>query len=162
MFPGTRRDRALARARALTQLGDYDTALAALARENGDEEDLLRAEIHWKAQDWNNAANVFARLGGGIPDGDTKLSDKRSRYVLNRAIALALGGNSTRLNALGQAFGPAMAETPYAADFKAITSVENSPRDFAEVLQRVALVEDFQAFIESYRARLSGEAATAG
>ena len=55
-----------------------------------------------------------------------------------------------------------MAETPYAADFKAITSVENSPRDFAEVLQRVALVEDFQAFIESYRARLSGEAATAG
>jgi len=162
MFPGTRRDRALARARALTQLGDYDTALAALARENGDEEDLLRAEIHWKAQDWNNAANVFARLGGGIPDGDTKLSDKRSRYVLNRAIALALGGNSTRLAALGQAFGPAMAETPYAADFKAITSVENSPRDFAEVLQRVALVEDFQAFIESYRARLSGEAATAG
>lgn len=162
MLPGTRRDRALARARALTQLGDYDAALAALARENGDEEDLLRAEIHWKAQDWNNAANVFARLGGGIPEGDAKLSDKRSRYVLNRAIALALAGNATRLAALGQAFGSAMAETPYAADFKAITSVESSPRDFAQVLERVALVDDFQAFIESYRARLSGAAATAG
>lgn len=162
MLPGTRRDRALARSRALSQVGDYDQALAALGSVNGDEADLLRAEIHWKAQDWNNAANVFARLGGPIPEGDAKLTDQRSRYVLNRAIALALGKNSTRLAALGQAFGPAMATTPYAADFKAMTSVETTPRDFTDVLQRVALVDDFQAFMDSYRARLSGEASTAG
>lgn len=162
MLPGTRRDRALARSRALKLVGDYNQALAALASVNGDEADLLRAEIHWKAQDWVNAANVFARLGGAIPEGEAKLTDQRSRYVLNRAIALALGNKSTRLSALGQAFGPAMAQTPYAADFKAMTSVETTPRDFTDVLQRVALVDDFQAFIDSYRARLSGEATTAG
>ena len=162
MLPGTRRDRALARSRALSQVGDYNQALAALGSVNGDEADLLRAEIHWKAQDWTNAANVFARLGGPIPEGDAKLTDQRSRYVLNRAIALALGNNSTRLSALGKAFGPAMAVTPYAADFKAMTSVETTPRDFTDVLQRVALVDDFQAFMDSYRARLSGSASTAG
>lgn len=162
MLPATRRDRALARSRALKLVGNYNQALAALGRVDGDEADLLRAEIHWKAQDWDNAANVFARLGGPIPEGDSKLTDQRSRYVLNRAIALALGKNSTRLGGLARAFGPAMAETPYAADFKAMTSVDTSPRDFTDVLERVALVDDFQAFMDSYRARLSSNATTAG
>ena len=73
--------------------------------------------------------------------------------------ALALGGQTRRLAALGRVFGPAMEKTPFAADFRAMTSVETAPRDFAEVMQRVALVDDFQNFIESYRARLTGETA---
>lgn len=160
ILPQTRRERSLARARALAQLGDFNRALANLASLNGDSVDLLRAEIHWKARDWSNAANVFARLGGAVPEGDAELSDKRSRHVLNRAVALALGGESRRLAALGRTFGPAMAKTPYSADFKAITSVDTPPRDFAQVLERVSQVEDFMAFMDSYRARLSGAADT--
>lgn len=161
ILPGTRRERSLARARAMTQLGDFNRALAALASINGDEADLLRAEIHWKARDWDNAANVFARLGGPVPEGEAVLADQRSRYVLNRAVALALGGKSQRLAALGRTFGPAMEKTPYDADFKAITSVETAPRDFTDVLQRVSQVDEFQAFMDSYRARLSGKDTTA-
>lgn len=156
VLPRTERERSLARGRAYSQLGDFNRALATLASLNGDRVDLLRAEIHWKARDWNNAANVFARLGGAVPEGDAELSDKRSRYVLNRAVALALGGESRRLAALGRTFGPAMEATLYGADFTAITSVETAPRDFAEVLERVSQVDDFMAFMDSYRARLSG------
>lgn len=161
ILPQTERERALVRAQAYSQLGDFNRALTTLASLNGDRVDLLRAEIHWMARDWNNAANVFARLGGSVPEGDAVLSETRSRYVLNRAVALALGGETRRLEALGRTFGPAMAQTPYGADFKAITSVETPPRDFAEVLERVTQVEDFQAFMDSYRARLKGGDSTA-
>ncbi len=154
--PGVERERAIARARAQTMLGAFDPALAALVGYDGEEIDVLRAEIFWKAQRWRNAANVFAELAGPVPGADAEIDEQRSRYILNSAVALALGGETNRLSNLGVAFGPAMDKTPYAADFRAITSVDTAPRDFAEVLQRVAAVDEFEAFMDSYRARLSG------
>ena len=102
---------------------------------------------------------MFAALAGSAPAGDEEIDSVHSRYVLNGAVALALGGETARLARLGRSFGPAMEKTPYGADFKAITSVETAPRDFAQVLNRVALVDDFEAFMDSYRARLSGTGA---
>lgn len=149
-------DRRVAASRARTLLGDYDRALAGLAGLAGEEVDLLRAEIHWRARDWDAAARVFIRLAGALPGPGETLDDKRSRYVMNRAVALALAGENNRLAALGKTHGAAMAGTPFGADFRVLTAVESAPRDFAEVLKRVALVDDFQAFMESYRARLAG------
>ncbi len=75
---------------------------------------------------------------------------------MNRAVALALAGETNRLSALATTHGAAMANTAFGADFRILTAVESAPRDFAEVLKRVAKVDDFQAFMESYRARLAG------
>lgn len=153
-------ERRIAASRARTLLGDYGRALAGLRGLTGEEVDLLRAEIHWRAKDWSAAARVFSRLSGPLPGPDDVLDDKRSRHVLNRAVALALAGEPNRLAALETTHGAAMAETPFGADFRILTAVESAPRDLAEVLKRVAMVDDFQAFMESYRARLAGNEAT--
>jgi len=149
-------ERRIAASRARTLLGDYDRALAGLSGLAGEDVDLLRAEIHWRSQDWKGAARVFGRLAGPLPGPDETLDAKHSRYVMNRAVAMALDGESNRLAALGETHGKAMKETPFGADFRVITAVESAPRDFAEVLKRVAMVDDFQAFMDSYRARLAG------
>lgn len=149
-------DRRVARSRALTLLGEYDRALAGLNGLTGEDVDLLRAEIHWRSQDWKAASRVFARLAGPLPVPDETLAPKTSRFVMNRAVALALAGESNRLSALATTHGAAMAGTPFGADFRVLTAVETAPRDFAEVLKRVAKVDDFQAFMDSYRARLAG------
>jgi tetratricopeptide (TPR) repeat protein len=149
------KERQVAASRARTQLGEYDRALAWLDGLTGEEVDLLRAEIHWRSQDWKAAARVFARLAGPLPGPEDTLDSKHSRYVMNRAVALALAGESNRLTALALTYGAAMAETPFGADFRVLTAVETAPRDFAEVLKRVAKVDDFQAFMDSYRARLA-------
>lgn len=153
--PVIAQERAIAAARAHTQLASYDRALSGLAGLAGDDVDLLRAEIYWRSQDWRRAADVFARLAGPLPQTAETLPSERSRHVMNRAVALALAGASNRLAALGQTYGSAMEKTPFGPDFRIITSVESAPRDFAEVLQRVAMVDEFQAFMDSYRSRLS-------
>jgi hypothetical protein len=127
----------------------------------GEEVDLLRAEIHWRSQDWKAASQVFARLAGALPGPDETLEPKQSRFVMNRAVALALAGESNRLSALETTHGAVMAGTPFGADFRVLTSVQSAPRDFAEVLKRVARVDDFQTFMDSYRARLAGTPDTA-
>ncbi|MBO6785148.1 MAG: hypothetical protein JJ899_18015, partial [Alphaproteobacteria bacterium] len=154
------RDRAIARARAQNQLGDHPAALSALAGLFGEDVDLLRAEIYWKAQRWREAAQMFAVLAGPVPADGVPLDERASRFVLNNAVALALGGETDRLAALRTTHGAAMEDTPFAADFRAITSVDTAPRDFADVLERVAAVDAFEAFMDSYRARLSGSADT--
>lgn len=151
-----RSERALASARAHVLLGNYDRAVSVIGGFTGEEPDLLRAEVFWRQQDWRRAANVFARLAGGLPSGDETLDEKRSRYILNRAVALALGGETNLLAGVARTFGPAMAETPFGPDFRVVTSVSSPARDFAEVLQRVSTVDDFRAFMDNYRARLAG------
>ncbi len=150
------KERQVAASRARTLPGDYDRALAWLDGLTGTEVDLLRAEIHWRSQDWKAAARVFGRLAGPRSGPEESLDPIHSRYVMNRAVALALAGESNRLSALATTYGPVMAKTPFGPDFKVLTAVESAPRDFAEVLKRVAKVDEFQAFMDSYRARLAG------
>lgn len=150
------KDRRIAAAQARTLLGDYESAIAGLDGLVGEDVDLLRAGIHWRSRDWKQAARIFARLAGPFPAADEVLDPKHSRHIMNWAVALALSGESNRLAALGQTHGAAMAQTPLGNDFKVITAVESAPRDFAEVLKRAATVDDFQTFMDNYRARLAG------
>lgn len=48
-----------------------------------------------------------------------------------------------------------MDATPYGADFQVIASVDSGASDFQEVMRRVTVADDFQAFMEGYRARLA-------
>jgi hypothetical protein len=92
----------------------------------GEEVDLLRAEIHWRSQDWKAASQVFARLAEALPGPDETLEPKQSRFVMNRAVALALAGESNRLSALETTHGAVMAGTPFGADFRVLTSVQRA------------------------------------
>jgi hypothetical protein len=112
----------------------------------------------WQKRDWASAAEVFGRLAGDPPASGQSLDDVRSRYVLSRAVALALNGDLPELATLHRRFSPSMAATPYGADFQVIASVDSGAADFQDVMRRISIADDFQAFMDGYRARLAQSA----
>ncbi|NKB48477.1 MAG: hypothetical protein GKS02_03820 [Alphaproteobacteria bacterium] len=148
-------ERGLISARAYTQLAAFDKALTALNGNQSASADRVRADIMWQTRDWAQAAEVFGRLAGKPPARGQSLDDVRSRYVLSRAVALALNSDLPGLGALHRNFSSAMAATPFGADFQVIASVDSAAADFQDVLRRVSVADDFQAFMEGYRARLA-------
>ena len=151
---GVALERRLLEARARAELGEVDAALAVIAEDGSFEADQLRAEILWRAREWQRAAPVFTRLIGGAPAAQETLDQQRSRFVLNLAVALSLGGDRAALARLREDFGPAMQRTDFAYDFRVIAADDSDPADFNSALARVAAVDDFQAFLDNYRARL--------
>jgi hypothetical protein len=135
--------------------------LAALAGNASESADRVRADIMWKKRDWPGVAEVFGRLAGDPPAKGQSLDDVRSRYVLSRAVALALNGNLQELVTLHKRFGPGMAATPYGADFQVISSVDSGAADFQDVMRRITVADDFKAFMDGYRARLAQTASAA-
>ena len=156
--PVLEQERALIAARALTQLGAFDKALAELGANNSEAADQVRADIMWQKRDWASAAEVFGRLAGDPPAARQTLDDVRSRYVLSRAVALALDSDLPELTTLYKRFAPAMSATPYGADFQVIASVDSGAADFQDVLRRISIADDFQAFMDAYRKRLAQSA----
>ena len=81
----------------------------------------------------------------------TFLAEQRQRdsaFRRNRRSA-AIGAK------LHRRFSSAMAASPYGADFQIIASVDSGAADFQDVLRRVSVADDFQAFMKGYRARLA-------
>ncbi len=148
-------ERALIAARAYTQLGAFEKALTELAGNKGEAADRVRADIMWQTRDWAGAAEVFGRLAGDPPARGQSLDDVHSRYVLSRAVALALISDLPEMAKLHRRFSSAMAASPYGADFQIIASVDSGAADFQDVLRRVSVADDFQAFMKGYRARLA-------
>lgn len=148
-------ERALITARAYTQLAAFEKALSALTGNKSEAADKVRADVMWQTRDWTGVAEVFERLAGKPPAAGEPLVDQRSRYVLSRAVALALNGDLQELASLHSQFSSAMAATPYGADFQVIASVDSGATDFQDVLRRISVADDFQAFMEGYRARLA-------
>jgi tetratricopeptide (TPR) repeat protein len=149
------KERGMISARAYTQLGAFDKALAELKGDQSEAADKIRADIMWQTRDWAQAADVFGRLAGKPPARGQSLDDVRSRYVLSRAVALALSDDLPGMATLYRNFSSAMAATPFGADFQVIASVDSGAADFQDVLRRVSVADDFQAFMEGYRARLA-------
>ncbi len=148
------RERLMVGARAYAETGNKVRALTMIASDRSEDADRLRAEILWRARDWAGAASVLDRLAGKPPAGDELLSEQRARYVLNGAVALALAGDLDKLARVRRSFGAVMEKTALAADFRIIVAADRTARDFDDVLKRIATVDDFDAFMKSYRKRL--------
>ena len=86
------RRRALSQARALAAVGRGDDALTAIAREEGADIELLRAELHRKRGDWERAAVALRRVVEGAREVRRALSEQQARHVLDLAVALTLAG----------------------------------------------------------------------
>jgi len=140
-------------ARARLEAGDGARALAMIEGDAGTEADRLRAEIHWRAADWRSAAAAYARLTGLPPQEGTKLDPKQARWVLNRAVALALAGDRFGLSRLRDGWAKAMDATRLGPDFRVATLTDSAARDFADVMARLAEVDEFRAFLDARRQR---------
>jgi len=150
------RQRRRLRARALANMGQTGNALVLLGPDQSNEAELLRADIHWKANAWKEAAAAYGRIAARIPKNATVLDDDQSRAVLAWAVTLALAGDGPGLQALRARFGKAMASGPYRATFQVIASeIEARVPDYRKIAAQVAEVEAYQSFMTTYRRRIA-------
>jgi tetratricopeptide (TPR) repeat protein len=143
-------------AKALAELGREPEALQLLARDDSRPADLLRVDIAWKAQKWEQAAIALSKVIGKPPANGKALDGATSQLVLNRAVALALAGDGTGLNTMRKDFGAVMAAGPDADAFRVLTRPEQATGliDVDTIRSRVAEVDVFQNFLKGYRTRI--------
>ncbi len=135
---------------ALSQTGAVDKALKPISKDYHADADMLRVEILWRAKRWGETARALARLAGGV---DTKKIEAEDALLLTkRAVASALNHDIEGLRFLRERYGPAMAKSKYAVEFKAVLGrkpVENE--DYAEYAKQVGELDVFLSFLEKRR-----------
>ena len=146
------RDRNRVEARALGDLGRTAEAVSRLTTDESPEADQLRAELTWRAQDWNAAASALTRLV--IPAaGDLK--DEQARQAIRLAVALSLSKDKDGLKRFDGEFGAAMRKGPYKDIYQVVASDPGSPvGDVREIAARTAAAAPFQSFLADYRKRI--------
>ncbi|HEY9547859.1 MAG TPA: hypothetical protein VIR45_00025, partial [Kiloniellaceae bacterium] len=149
------RERRRLRARAIFELGDAQGALKLLEGDTSHEADLLLSDIHWRTQNWVEAAKVFRRLVGNAGLDGSRIKPDTAQFILNWAVSLSLSENAEGLNLLRQLYASQMDNTPYREAFRLITnSTTGQPDDFMRLTERFEEIGRFQAFLSSYRDKL--------
>ena len=156
-------DRRRIKARAYFEIGDTRQAIELLAGDISRNADLLRADIHWRTENWTQAANVLQRLSGKPPPSGEGFNQARAQVVLNWAVALQLSMDYDGLALLRKLYGPAMAASPLGNAFQFIASAndEGKTLDIETITARIAASDVFEAFMTDYRERLLTSPASA-
>ncbi len=146
-------ERRLLRARALADSGQVKLALDLLSGDGSDDAKRLTATITWRAKDWPAAA---ASLVGLIPAADSlrggdKLTSDQAQFIVRRAVALTLAGDTTGLMQLNNDYGAAIKATPSAASFALLTAPEGAIKALAALPSEMKDVDLFKDFLENYR-----------
>lgn len=118
-----RREVALLRARAMSDLKQPEEAFAALALLPQEPDVLrLRADIAWRSKRWQDAADTLEELvmKMGLAD-DKPMTATQADTVLNWAVALYLADNRYVLANLREKYADAMAQTQLAKKFEVVT-----------------------------------------
>ncbi len=150
-------DRRRIQAKIMFELGRNDEAITLLAGDISRDADMLRRDIHWREENWSEAAKVLQRLAGPpLKEGEI-YAESRARYVLNWAVALRLNQDEPGLAHLRDVYGPAMALSPLAESFQFIASPSQAKGDLESTLKELAREDHFEAFLTNYRERLVRE-----
>lgn len=147
--------RRLLTARALGELARYAEALQSLGNDTNPDALRLKGEIHWRTRDWAAAARAYRGLLAGSAPQSIAEDPSLQRAVLSLGISLALDGGGPGLTSLRQEYGPALQGTPYEEAFVVITSnLPPTSSDYRRVTEKIAEVDQFEAFLQGYRERL--------
>lgn len=146
------RERGRIEARALAEAGRLEEAMNRLAPDDSREANLLRAELTWRAQDWDGAATALTRLV--VPTGGD-LAEEQARQAIRLAVALSLSRDSEGLKRFDGEFGAAMRKGPFKDIYQVVASDATAPvGDVRDIAARAAAVAPFQSFLADYRKRL--------
>ncbi len=155
MSESMRRERLLLEARAQTEIGSYDRALILLAGLSGDDVDNVRTEILWRGRKWARAAVSLAPKLASLREGSQPLGKDARRDILRFAIASSLAGDRTALAELRRSFGERMQGQPEWPSFQVVTAEDRrDSAEFRNLAAEIAQVDQFEAFMTSYRDRL--------
>ncbi len=148
-----RDERSLLRARALSEMGKNEEAMAALPAEKSEKAELLRADIAMRAKKWDEVARTLLAIVGTPPADGAALPADKAEWTVTIALAMALGGDADGLRRLADAYGPSMDKTARADLFRILTRPEKAtqPKDLAAAQTKLSEVDMFKGFLDSYR-----------
>ena len=150
----TQDDRRRMRAKAMFELGKNKEAVGLLAGDVSTAADQLRADIYWRAQNYQEAAKVLQRLAGG-PLREGKYDLTRAQRVLNWAVAMRLDKDEAGLKLARELYGPAMKNGPLGDAFRYIVIPKTTVTgDLEGISKRITEIDQFEAFLNNYRERL--------
>ena len=150
----TQDDRRRIRAKAMFELGKNKEAVGLLAGDVSIAADQLRADIYWRAQNYQEAAKVLQRLAGG-PLREGKYDLTRAQRVLNWAVAMRLDKDEAGLKLARELYGPAMKNGPLGDAFRYIVIPKTTVTgDLEGISKRITEIDQFEAFLNNYRQRL--------
>ncbi|NQV99793.1 MAG: tetratricopeptide repeat protein [Rhodospirillales bacterium] len=147
------------RAESLIRMNRSEEALALLKDDKSLDADLIRSEMYWKQNDWNNAAQSLQKVVrlSGIKPGQN-LSEEEAAKVLNLATAYTLSGNERALIRLRADFAGAMARTSVSDAFDLVAQpLSTGMIDPASMTSRVKTVTNFRTYLDKYKERLKKE-----
>ena len=145
------------RVRALSQSKNVEGALAVLSGDVSHEAELLRLEIFWTNERWEEVARTVRRI---IPAQNVgELQPKYADLVLRWAVALTMQNDIEGLVALRERFGEAIAKTSYNEAFKAVAGVDvGVVTDFKTLVEKTGDLRDFRSFMAHYREKVRSQA----
>ncbi len=142
--------RKLIRAKALADLNRVDDAVRTLDGDDSLPARQLRAEILWRAQRWDQAADALKTLISK-PQPNTPMTEQEAQRVLDWAAALRLAGRPKIVMRLRESFMPYMEKTKLAAAFDFITKTpQQGLLDYRQVAAEVESAETFHSFAKEY------------
>ncbi|KAA5606063.1 tetratricopeptide repeat protein [Roseospira marina] len=149
------RQRRHLRARALADTDNVPAAISLLENDSSEDARVLRADIHWRDQNWAEAARALAELVPPPPSGDETLAEKDAFRLIDWATALTLAGDETGASLLRQRYLDALDGTPFRDAFDLVTATpEAGLIDIASVGGKIRQAEKFRSYLTAYRDRL--------
>ncbi|MBB4287030.1 tetratricopeptide repeat protein [Roseospira goensis] len=152
------RQRRHLRARGLADTGDAAAAIALLENDPSEDARVLRAEIHWRDQNWAEAARALAELVPSPPPDGEGLAEKDAFRLIDWATALTLAGDETGVSLLRQRYLETLDGTPFQDAFDLVTATpESGVIDIASVGGKIRQAEKFRSYLTAYRDKLREE-----
>lgn len=152
MAAGAAEERSLLKARALSQLRQTDAAISTLSALSSKNAQRLRADVLWRAGEWNAAAPAIEAL---LSDASgASLSEEDAQLVVNAAVAWKLSGNADKLKEIREKYAAAIASTKQASTFGVVTrdGGVSALADRDSTLKIAGEVDMFKGFLDAYKA----------
>ena len=145
-----RKQRLHIQVKALADLKRTEEAIDLLKEDDSETAKMLRAEIFWQAQQWDQAADALKVLIKK-PQPNVPLTPSEAQRVLDWAAALRLAGRPKVVMRLRENFMPYMKKTDLAQAFDFITKTQQQGvLDYRQVAQEVESAESFHTFAKEY------------
>lgn len=150
-------DRELMLARAFSQMKRPKQAISALSSAHSEDAQRLRADIHWRAGHWAEAARALTVLLPNLEKIEGRLTEKQTKMILNVAVAFKLSGEDGKLVKLKKKYEAKMAKTKLASSFAVVTRPAESGAlsDRQTMLNLASEVDVFKGFLDSYKANVN-------
>jgi len=149
-----RNQRLMLEARALSETGRHDVALEVVSNVPGPEAIRLRADIHWAAKHWAQAAEQIELLYGGRWREFEPLAEKERLDMLRAAVGYALGDDILGLNRFRERYAAKMGDGPDRRAFDILTAPAGaSDAEFGDVTRALRAADTLETFLRDLRAR---------